>query len=68
MIYLISCRRKDDKIVEMSTESDQLIKVCDILENSTSIINYKVSNVGATGIAQDKFGVGDFQKWVTSNF
>lgn len=68
MLYTLSIRNHDDKIVEAVVEGTHVIPMCNLLESAPSVINFKVSNSGSVGIPQNKFGAGDFTKWVGSNF
>ena len=68
MLYTVSIRNHDDKIVEAVVEGTHVITMCNLLESAPAIVNFKVSNAGSVGVSQDKFGVGGFHKWVTQNF
>lgn len=68
MLYTVSIRNHDEKVVEAVVEGTQVIPMCNLLESAPAVVNFKVSNAGSIGVPQDKFGVGGFNKWVTQNF
>lgn len=67
MLYTVSIRNHDDKLIEVVVDNQQILLLCHLLENSSTVINFKVSRPGSI-LSQDKFGVGGFKKWVILNF
>ena len=65
MLYIISIRKTDDTIYEICIEGSKLDKLAADLENSSSVINFKVND---GSITQTMFGWDGYNKWVIQNY
>lgn len=67
-MYIISVLTTDNKIIDIMTDDKMVVDLCEVLEYSKVVINFKISNSCSTGINQKLFGCGGFEKWKDANF
>lgn len=62
-MYIIWIRTVDEKLIEVSTDGNNVIKLCNHLENSANVKNFKVSN-DCGPLCQSALNMSGFEKWV----
>lgn len=68
MLYTICVRNTSDTTVDICVEAGNVVSVCSLLEDSSSVKSYKVCSAGGEGIDKRTFGGGEFKKWFKTNF
>jgi hypothetical protein len=62
-MFTVIFRFRNEPSKEVIASMESLFYICTILENSTDILNFKVSMQGTT-VFPNHFGWGKFSKWV----
>lgn len=63
-MYIISIRSNQEKVFSIIVDSNSLLPTLGLLENSSNVLRFKISNSDCISLTQTIFGYNGFHKWV----